>query len=101
LESLLVSLPEFHSSPLGLGSRREKDRSLSRHEGGLRPGQQLPLSLEELIALIGESGIDGDVKRQEAIACYLSGGDGWKQAVEKLDGAFAPPGAALRDRKPG
>ncbi|QNN67368.1 hypothetical protein H9L13_12350 [Sphingomonas lutea] len=51
---------------------------------------EAPLTLEDLTALLrGEKGGD-DRARQDAIACYLSAGDGWRDAVKKLGGAFAP-----------
>jgi hypothetical protein len=63
---------------------------LSRHEGDFRKAVEAPLSLEELVALLrGETEAD-DRARQNAIACYLSAGDGWRDAVKQLGGAFAP-----------
>jgi len=60
---------------------------------------EAPLSLNELLALLGE-GADGDDRsRQDAIACYLSGGDGWRDAVKMLGGTFAEEEAGLRERK--
>jgi hypothetical protein len=42
--------------------------------------------------------IPDERSRGDAIACYLSGGDGWKDAVKKLGGTFA--GAAeMKERK--
>jgi hypothetical protein len=62
-------------------------------------GEQKPLSLEELLTLLG-NGAEGDERsREDAIACYLSGSDGWREAVKRLGGTFAPEGAGLRERK--
>ena len=72
---------------------------MARHEGDFRLNEQEPLSLNELIALLGESDGDGDRTREEAIACYLSGSDGWTEAVRRLGGAFAPEATGLRGRK--
>ena len=58
-----------------------------------------PLSLNELLALLAESGEGGRSSREDAIACYLSGGEGWREAVKKLGGAFAEGAAELRERK--
>jgi hypothetical protein len=72
---------------------------LARHEPKIRAAAEGPLSLKELLALIGDSKTEGARERHEAIACYLSGSDGWNEAVQKLDGAFAAEGAELKDRK--
>jgi hypothetical protein len=72
---------------------------LARHEGDFRLNEQEPLSLNELIALLGESDGDGDRTREEAIACYLSGGRGWRDAVTQLGGRFAGRASGLRERK--
>jgi hypothetical protein len=61
--------------------------------------EQEPLSLNDLLALLGESAGDGDRTRKEAIACYLSGGRGWRDAVKQLGGAFADQVSGLRGRK--
>jgi hypothetical protein len=50
--------------------------------------------LNELIALLGDK---GDARsREDAIACYLSGGDGWREAVKQLGGAFAEEARELK-----
>ena len=74
---------------------------MSRHEGDFRKNVEAPLSLEQLIALLGGETEGDDRARQKAIACYLSAGDGWRDAVKQLGGAFAPQGEELRERKPG
>ena len=73
---------------------------MSRHEKDF-PTDVMPLSPDELAALLrGE--INGDDRaRHEAIACYLSGGDGWREAVKQLGGTFARQAHELRERKPG
>jgi hypothetical protein len=51
--------------------------------------------LNELIALLGDK---GDARsREDAIACYLSGSDGWREAVKQLGGAFADEARELKD----
>ena len=72
---------------------------LARHEGDFRSAAEAPLSLDELLALLG-SGTDADERsRKDAIACYLSGGDGWRDAVKALGGTFAEGTAGLKERK--
>jgi type IV secretory pathway VirJ component len=70
---------------------------LARHERDFRTDAEAPLSLNELLALL-ESGGEGR-SREDAIACYLSGSDGWRDAVKQLGGAFADLATELRDRK--
>ena len=47
------------------------------------------MSLDDLLALLGDAKIDSGRDRQEAIACYLSASEGWSEAVQRLGGAFA------------
>ena len=72
---------------------------LARHEGEFRGEPQQPLSLNELLALLGEDAEGEGRSREDAIACYLSGGDGWREAVKKLGGTFADEDTGLRARK--
>jgi hypothetical protein len=72
---------------------------LARHEGGIRASAEQPLSLNELLELLSASGECDFEARQDAIACYLSAGEGWRDAMKRLDGAFAEKESALRDRK--
>lgn len=71
---------------------------MARHEPDIRAADG-PLSLKELLALLGETKADAERDRQEAIACYLSVGEGWSEAVQRLDGAFATEVRELKDRK--
>jgi hypothetical protein len=72
---------------------------LARHEGDFRAGAQEPLSLNELLALLGDAAEREGRSREDAIACYLSGGDGWREAVKLLGGTFAQGKAGLKERK--
>jgi hypothetical protein len=74
---------------------------LARHEPDIRAAGEGPLSLKELLELIGDAKAEGLHERHEAIACYLSAGEGWDEAVQKLGGAFAAEKAGLKDRKAG
>ena len=72
---------------------------MARHERDFRSSTEAPLSLDDLLALLG-SGADVDERsREDAIACYLSGGDGWRDALKMLGGTFAEEAAGLRERK--
>ena len=72
---------------------------MARHEKDFRSDTEATLSLDDLLALLG-SGADCDERsRQDAIACYLSGSDGWRDALKMLGGTFAEEAAELRKRK--
>ena len=62
---------------------------MARHEPKIQAASQGPLSLKELLALIGDAKAEGARERHEAIACYLSGSEGWDEAVQRLGGTFA------------
>lgn len=71
---------------------------MARHEGDFRASAEGQLSLNEVLELLNTSG-EGDYRaRQDAIACYLSASEGWRDAVKRLGGAFAE-GGKLRERK--
>jgi hypothetical protein len=72
---------------------------LARHERDFRSGAEEPLSLNELLALLGTSADGNAGTREDAIACYLSAGDGWREAMKRLGGTFAEGGARLRESK--
>jgi hypothetical protein len=72
---------------------------LARHEGDFRIDAEAPLSLDELLALLGSATHADDRARQDAIACYLSGSEGWRDALKMLGGAFAGDAAGLKERK--
>jgi hypothetical protein len=77
-----------------------RERELARHEGNFRASAKEALSLNELLELLNTSG-QGDFRaRQDAIACYLSAGEGWREAMKRLGGAFAEDEAGLKERKP-
>jgi hypothetical protein len=71
---------------------------LARHEPDFRSLAGGPLSLDELLALLGDSEAAGQRDRNEAIACYLSASEGWTEAVQRLGGAFADA-TRLRESK--
>ncbi len=72
---------------------------MARHEGNFRGIAEEPLSLNELLALLGNAG-DGEPRsREDMIARALSAEEGWQEAVKCLGGAFAEEEAKLRERK--
>ena len=79
--------------------RLTRGQSLARHEGDVRANGQEPLSLSELLALLGDAAEREGRSREDAIACYLSGADGWREAVKLLGGTFAQGQARLKERQ--
>ena len=73
---------------------------MARHEGDFRGQAQEQLSLQQLLALLGDAEACDDRTREDAIACYLSGGDGWREAVKLLGGTFAEGSRGLKELKP-
>ena len=60
---------------------------------------EAPLSLSELLDILAATGGKDGGSREDAIACYLSGSDGWREAFKSLGGAFAEDGSELKERK--
>jgi len=71
---------------------------LARHEGEFHRNAEQPLSLNELLALLG-AGEGGGLSRDDAIARYLSGAEGWREAAKMLGGTFAEAATRLKERK--
>ena len=72
---------------------------MARHENDFAAGAEAPLSMEELLTMLGTGSPADQRSREEAIACVLSGGEGWRDAVLLLGGAFAGDEAGLKGRK--
>ena len=72
---------------------------MARHERDFRTGAEAPLSLDDLLALLESSAEAEGLSREDAIACYLSAGEGWREAMKRLGGAFAEGAAGLKERK--
>jgi hypothetical protein len=71
---------------------------LARHEGDFRAHAEKQLSVAELLALLGTSSEESEGSRENAVACYLSASEGWRDAVKLLRGTFAEGAAELKDR---
>jgi hypothetical protein len=71
---------------------------LAKHEGDFQAAAEISLELGELLAALAVRSASEGSDRQAAIACYLSGAEGWKDAAALLKGAFAPD-ARLTDEK--
>jgi hypothetical protein len=71
---------------------------LARLEKDFQAETQQSLSLTELLELLNSSGLE-EGERENAIACYLSAGEGWREAMRKISGAFADGETGLKERK--
>ncbi len=65
---------------------------MARHEGEFEAAAETSLELEELLRALESAESAADRDRQAAIACLLSASEGWREAVDRLGGAFADGG---------
>lgn len=73
---------------------------MSRLEGDFSSAGDASLSTEELVNLLSAGSGLNSRERQAAIACYLSAGEGWDEALKSLGGAFAPQDGEAEEIKP-
>ncbi len=62
---------------------------VSRIEGKIGSDDDLEIEAAEILAALAADHQVGARSRQEAFARYLSGSEGWREAFQQLDGAFA------------
>ena len=86
-------------APRSVAKRGAQERILARHDGDIRASADEPLSFHDLLALLGSEDPADSQRRQDLNACYLSAGEGWREAMKQLGGAFAEIDAGLRERK--
>ena len=65
---------------------------MARHEGEFEAAAETSLEMGELLRALARTESAADRERQAAIACLLSASEGWRDAVERLRGAFAEQG---------
>ena len=76
---------------------------MSRLDGKFTAAGDAELEIAELLAALESQPGDALQDWRDAIACYLSAGDGWRDALQRLGGAFAGDGAEQRlsrDKEP-
>jgi hypothetical protein len=74
---------------------------LSKFEGKIRAAGEGSIELDQLFVGLGR-GLRIATDRHDALAHYLSGEEGWRDAVTTLGGTFAkapPPSARLTARE--
>lgn len=72
---------------------------MARHESGFRIDADKSLTFDELLGFLGSTAEGKGASREDAIACYLSSGEGWREAVKLLGGTFVEEAGELRGRK--
>lgn len=74
---------------------------MARFEGKLKAAGETKLEIDELLSVLSSSSNLGREERQDAIACFLSVSEGWKDAKGTLKGTFAsiPRPSWLRESK--
>ena len=65
---------------------------MARHEGEFKAAAETSLEMEELLRTLAQADSASDRDRQAAIACLLSASEGWRDAAQRLRGAFAAGG---------
>ena len=60
-----------------------------RFDGNLKAAGEAKLDVDELLAALSAASNLGREERQDAIACFLSVSEGWKDARDSLKGTFA------------
>jgi hypothetical protein len=67
---------------------------LSRYDGRFDAAAEVPIDAAELLAALAARAEARSRERQDAIACFLSGSEGWQDALSLLGGTFAADPAA-------
>jgi hypothetical protein len=62
---------------------------LARFDGSLKAAGEARLDIDELLSALSAASNLGREERQDAIACFLSVSEGWKDARASLKGTFA------------
>ncbi|HET9336334.1 MAG TPA: hypothetical protein VFO12_08005 [Sphingomicrobium sp.] len=62
---------------------------MARFDGNLKAAGEAKLDAQELLSVLSAGSGRKQRERQDAIACFLSVSEGWRDAREALKGAFA------------
>ncbi len=62
---------------------------MARFDGNFKAAGEAKLDVDELLVALSASANLGREERQDAIACFLSVSEGWKDAKDALKGTFA------------
>ena len=69
--------------------RQRGGLSLARYERDFRAAAKEPLSLDELLALLGNVGRAAAIRATMQSPATSPASEGWREAVKRLGGAFA------------
>ena len=72
---------------------------MSRFEGKFEGDGDPPVDAADILAALEREARPGGKRRQDAVSCYLSASDGWREASTVLGGAFAAEGEGLKAEK--
>jgi hypothetical protein len=72
---------------------------VARYDKNMDASAARPLSVGQLHELLDQSAA-GSAERTDAVACFVAGAEGWRQAAEQLGGAFAECEAMTNRRGP-
>ena len=61
---------------------------MARFDGNLKAAGEAKLDVDELLSALSAASNLGREERQDAIACFLSVSEGWKDARDSLKGTF-------------
>ena len=62
---------------------------MARFDGNLKAAGEAKFDVDELLSALSSTAKRAEQERQDAIACFLSVSEGWKDARDRLKGAFA------------
>jgi hypothetical protein len=72
---------------------------VSRNEGKIGNDGNAPVDATEILAALAGEGTVSGKSRQNAVSCYLSASEGWREASTVLGGAFAADDQVLKAGK--
>ena len=62
---------------------------MARFDGNLKAAGEAKLDVDELFAALASTSAANAKARADAVACFLSASEGWRDARAELKGAFA------------
>jgi len=72
---------------------------VSRNEGKIERGGELAVDASEILAALARDAGRSAKRRKDAVSCYLSASDGWREASTILGGTFAAEDEGLSTGK--
>jgi len=85
--------------PASAAGDKASGGAVSRNEGRIGGEGDSPVDAADILAALARDARPVGRRRQDAVRCYLSASDGWREASTILGGAFAPDGEGLKAEK--